>query len=294
MALSGQALRLRGCLLFSIIALCAPLRAQSTPTLTLKQAAPSTHSAALLPWLDLATSEPLSIAFSHDFSYDPKARDAKFKVVRSDWNLTRVRLALFEGQIDVVARGVIAQTRPTDIRSTVTLKRINITRLLEFMNVPRAREIEAIVSGTLGVEALAGDWKRVDVDLVAHDGTVCVSRVLLHQLLSPAFGGGLEPADVETALNKLFPGEKMIPINGLHIEGNLTGAVLHVSLPLRNEVLNIDLDPNIDAALLWQVWELLQNESLKGIREADWDFEVERTGLAPTAPAAAATPAPER
>ena len=220
--------------------------------------------------MELITTRPLALRLDHSLVYDPVARTAQ--VESSEWRVDRLETLIFGGAVSLHGHGSIGAERTDDVATTVTLKGIDVQALLRFLEVPRAADIEALADGTLAVQVRGGEFERVDVKLIGRPGTVRISRGLLKQILSPYFGGGLESAQVDKVLDQFFGGQRMIPLESMSIEGQLGMEKLTLQLPLRNEALNILIEPRIERGLLWEIWEYLKGAGLRNVSEIEWNM----------------------
>lgn len=225
---------------------------------------------AMLPWLSLDTSQPLVLRFNHDIQYDPAI--PKITVRKSEWSIERLRLAFFGGGAGMTGRGSIAESKATsgtldsDVATTITLSKVDIQEFLKFVQLPRAEEIEARVSGSLYVRVVRGDWAAFNVRLTTEPKSVRLSRGLIVQLLGGSLSSDEIHSRVDPVLNGTFGSAQMIPVDSMTIKGNLGSGQLDMNIPIRNEVLNIDFEPHIDRALLWQAWEYLKNAGIKDVK----------------------------
>ena len=53
----------------------------------------------------------------------------------------------------------------------------------------------------------------------------------------------------------------------------MSAVELSVVIPIRNEALNIDFEPRVDRALLWEIWTYLKDAGLKDVQMADWKID---------------------
>jgi hypothetical protein len=235
---------------------------------------PGTRPQPLISWFDLSSTQPLALTFEHDIELDPSPSAPRRVIVhRSQWQLGHLRIRAFGGQTELSGRGDIAEGRPSDLSTTMTLQGVDVQRILRFLNVPRADEIQARVGGQLGVRVLAGEWDRLDVDLTAEKDSVRVSRRLLIELLSSNTGDAeIEKAATE-AFNYQFGTSPMIPIDAMRIRGSLGQTRLSLSIPLSNKAMTIRFEPMVDRATLWEVWGLLQRAGLRDVGDIDWDIK---------------------
>lgn len=258
-------------LLFSVLSFIYPLgagvRAQS------EAAAGGTNApGTMLPWLSPATSRPLVMEFEHHVTYDPSG--PSFAVHRSRWRVDQLNVATFGGSATFTGRGEIGGGQSADVRTTLTLQTVDVQRALRFLQVPRAEEIEARVSGSVYLHILNGDWAAIEVDLYTEPDSVRLSREVIKTIL----GGSLQPdlieQRVEPTLTAHFGAARMIPIRSMRIRGRLDHAVLTLAIPLRNDALNIDFEPRIDRAGLWALWEFLRDAGLRDMPQiGQWEME---------------------
>jgi hypothetical protein len=216
----------------------------------------------LIPWAELAPPDPVALRIRHTILFNPE--DAGLQVKASDWTLDRLNLLIFDGMAHITGRGVTDATEPSDVSTTLTMTRIDVRRMMQFLNLPRTGEMEARVSGALGVEIRAGDWARLTVDLKAEPGTAYISRPLLNDLLTPGLGPETM-AQVDEIITRFFGTDLMIPLEGLTLTGALDRQVLALRIPVRIKTISALLEPRIERDLLWEIWKYLRNAGLKDI-----------------------------
>ncbi|MCL5270708.1 MAG: hypothetical protein M1457_09220, partial [bacterium] len=100
---------------------------------------------ALIPWAEPAPPDPIALRISHNVVYDPAGK--RIEVRESAWDLGRLNLLAFGGRAEIVGRGSGGQGRPSDAATPLTVERVDVRRVMEFLKLPRAGEIEALVSG---------------------------------------------------------------------------------------------------------------------------------------------------
>lgn len=223
-----------------------------------------------LEWIDSGTTQtsPIALSFRHSILYDPDP--LTIQVEESHWNLQRLDVRLFSGRALVQGRGTILPEAPDDVATTLTLEGIDLQGVLQFLTVPRANEIQALLSGMLAVAIRDGDWEHVEIDLHGEEGSVYLSRPLIKDLLGTYLGNAVTPEQVDQTLSHYYGDQTMIPLSDVRLRGELGRQMLELSIPLRNQALNIDLNPRIERDLLWEIWEYLRDAGLKDVEDIDW------------------------
>ena len=252
---------------FAWIAAMPWVHAQSSPPTT-STAEREELPEPLVGWAALPTSRPLQLSIEHSVEYRPAAYT--IRVAHSNWRIDQLAIDSFGGQLLVQGRGNVGSQLPADLTTTLTLNAVDIQRVLQFLAVPQASQIRGKLEGTAGIQILAGDWHRVDLDLRTLPNTVYLHRRLIKQLLGSTIGGGLTGAQIDQTLNHHFGPVAMIPFSPMSIRGKLGEHKVQISVPLRNEALSIDFEPLVDRKLLWDLWQFLKNSGLKDVKDIDW------------------------
>lgn len=238
--------------------------------LALLAAAPGhgAEPAPMLPWLKLSENSPPAIRHRHEIVYDPVEKTASVKLSRLE--LEGLAFEAFGGKTQLIADADVAPGHPADLATTLTLTSVDIQRVLSFLELPRAAEVEALAGGSIAVEVHAGEWRRVEVSLSAAPGSARMSRRLLIDLLTRYLNGVIEPEKIHAAVDHYYgPDAKMIPLADLELSGRLDRQVLAMKLPLHNDAMAIVLEPRIEAPLLWDLWEYLRGKGLQDVSGFD-------------------------
>ncbi len=223
----------------------------------------------LLPWLDPATSRPLALSIRHQILFDRSA--ATILVEESRWQLDWLDLNLWDGRVRVAGEGRVLAGRSASLATSITLGRVELSEAMAFFQLPRAREVRAQVSGRVRLEFGEGEWSRIAIAAHGAPGTVFLSRGLIKDLLANQHAGALAGDYVDSVLDQRWPNELMIPFNEVNVEGELTRERLIIRVPLRNELLNLDFNPQIDNRVLWWVWEQLMTVLRGNLSRVDWE-----------------------
>lgn len=199
-----------------------------------------------------------------------EARDVEIRGAwsRPEWLLEHFEARTFEGRLVATGRGVWETVDRPVVSLEVEVEDVDLNALLKAFNVARADQIRARVRGRARLESEGRDWKVLDLDLVGMEGTVFLSRKLLYDILSPSLTEVLTRKQIDDALNSVYGRKQMIPFEELGFEGSLRPRSLNLRLPLRNEVLDLDIEPQIDRELLWDIYDELVEVGAENVRGA--------------------------
>jgi len=185
---------------------------------------------------------------------------------RPRWTLERFEAQTFGGRLWASGEGNWGTRERPSVSLEVGAEGIDLQALLKTFKVARADQIEARVAGRMMLEAEGRNWRVLSLDLVGEEGTVKLSRQLLYDILSPSMSEVLTKKQIDEALDSAFGREQMIPFRQLSFEGGLRPETLNLRLPLQNEVLDLDIEPQIDRELLWDLWDELSQIGLDNLR----------------------------
>lgn len=185
---------------------------------------------------------------------------------RPEWVLEHFEAQTFGGRLAATGRGAWGTADRPVVSLEVEMEDVDLNALLKAFNVARADQIRARVRGRAHLEAEGRDWKVLDLDLIGKEGTVFLSRKLLYDILSPSLTEVLTRKQIDDALNSVYGRKQMIPFEELSFEGSLTPRSLNLRLPLRNEVLDLDIEPQIDRELLWDIYDELAEVGAENVR----------------------------
>lgn len=187
---------------------------------------------------------------------------------RPRWTLDSFQAKAFGGSLKAFGSGEWGTPDRPIVSLDLQVDGVDLQAMLKAFNVSRAEQIQARVRGRVHLEAEGRKWSVLDLDLVGEEGTVMLSRQLLYDILSPSLAEVLTRKQIDDALNSAFGRRDMIPFDELSFEGGLTPTTLNLRLPLQNEVLDLDIEPQIDRELLWDIWDELSQigaENLRGL-----------------------------
>lgn len=218
------------------------------------------------------TLAPLTATSLRAGRYEARDLTVRGSWQRPRWTLEQLDARAFGGHVRAFGGGVWGTRDRPVVSLELQVEGVDLQALLKSFNVARAEEIRGRVTGRIHLEAVGRNWSVLDLDLVGEEGTVMLSRQLLYDILSPSLTEVLTRKQIDDALNSAFGRRVMIPFDELSFEGGLTPTTLNLRLPLQNEVLDLDIEPQIDRELLWDIWdELVQigAENIRGIGEGD-------------------------
>ena len=244
---------------------------------SVKAAQAGEASPVLVPWFSPATTRPLEMTLNHDLTYDPQSK--QLEINESRWGLRRMVLSTCGGRVGVWGQGEIVPGQVEDIACTVTLRGVQAQQFMKMLELPREGEIRGELNGWVALDVSRGQWRRVELHLSAREGTAFVSRRLIREILASQLGGGVEPATVDQVIDRVFPGRGMIPFENVRLDGRLGQQKLKVTIPLRNEVLDIKFEPQIDSALLWEAWGLIRDKGgawWERVKSVQWSSQAGR------------------
>jgi hypothetical protein len=190
------------------------------------------------------------------------------------WKLDNASGEIFGGMIIASGQGRWGTNLTPQVSLDLQGHGVALQDLLRAFNSPRAGQVQARIGGAMRVEAEGRDWRVLNMEFYGEEGTVFIHRQLLYDLLAPSFTEALKKEDVEKALNSVFGDAQMIPFDEMRISGSLSPGKLNMKLPLRNEPLNLLIEPQIDRELVWDAYDFLVKMGLENIRSRE--FEVER------------------
>lgn len=210
----------------------------------------------------------LRIASLQAGAYD--ARDLALRGAwrRPAWTLERFEARTFGGRLWASGHGEWGTRERPVVSLEVGAEGIDLQDLLKAFKIGKADQVEARVAGRMLLEAEGRNWKLLNLDLVGEEGTVKLSRQLLYDILSPSMSEVLTKKQIDDALDSAFGRQQMIPFQRVSFEGGLRPETLNLRLPLQNEVLDLDIEPQIDRELLWDLWDELTQigwENLRGL-----------------------------
>lgn len=202
--------------------------------------------------------------------YEIRDIEARGRWLRPSWTLEEVRASAFSGRLRIEGEGVWEAGSPPSVSLALELEGLDLHELLRVFNIPKADQVRAKISGSMHVKAEGRRWEILDFDLHGDEGSVYLDRQLIYDILAPSFSEVLTQKQVEQTLNSVFGNAKMIPFVEMSFQGSLAPEALRLRLPLRNAALDLDIEPRIDRALLWDIWDKLIETGLDNVR----DFEV--------------------
>lgn len=185
---------------------------------------------------------------------------------RPNWTLELLEAEAFGGRFRAFGQGAWGTRDRPIVSLELQVVSVDLQALLKAFEVERAGQIRARVSGRVHLEAEGRNWRVLDLDLTGEQGTVLLNRQLLYDILSPSLTEVLTRKQIDDALNSAFGRRQMIPFDEVGFEGGLTPTTLNLRLPLQNEVLDLDIEPQIDRELLWDIWDELVQIGADNIR----------------------------
>jgi hypothetical protein len=210
-----------------------------------------------LTMVRLHGERPLVAEIRHDVTIDLKTRAVRVRQVAAQ--VRHAELELFGGQVTAQAAARIDDARTTDLQVTLTLSRIDLRAAMQALALPRAGDLEGLASGELALEMNDRVFTRARVRVEIAEGSGKISRGLLAQMLGFNLNDDVM-AQFEKALTDNYGAERMIPLAGFKLTGGMEAGVLRLTLPIRNEALEVTLEPRIEAPLLWNGWSYVQRE----------------------------------
>ncbi len=184
-----------------------------------------------------------------------------------EFRLESLRANVFGGELTISGHGRWGTDEDLRLSVDMQVEGVDLTEMLVAFAIPRAAEIRATISGSLHLETLGREWRKLDLDVHGHEGTVYLSRPLLYDILGERFGAGVPRPVIDVTLDGVFGGdEDMIPFREMAFQGSLAGDKLRLVLPLRNDALDILIEPRVDRGLLWDIWDRLVEAAAKNIR----------------------------
>jgi hypothetical protein len=198
--------------------------------------------------------------------YDARNLELRGAWDRPRWTLDRFEAEAFGGRLWAFGNGEWGTRERPLVSLEVGAEGIDLQDLLKTFKVARADQIEARVRGRVHLVADGRRWSVLDLDLVGEENTVRLSRELLYEILSPSLTQVLTRKQIDDALDSAFGPQEMIPFRELSFEGGLRPKTLNLRLPLENEVLDLDIEPQIDRELLWDIWDELAKIGMDNIR----------------------------
>ena len=192
--------------------------------------------------------------------------EARGRWLRPSWTLEEVRASAFSGRLRIEGEGVWEAGSPPLVSLALELEGLDLHELLRAFNIPKADQIRARMSGSMHIKAEGRSWEILDFDLHADEGSVYLDRQLIYDILAPSFSEVLTQEQVAQTLNSVFGDAKMIPFEEMSFRGSLAPDALRLRLPLRNEALDLDIEPRIDRVLLWDIWDKLIETGLENVR----------------------------
>lgn len=216
-----------------------------------------------LETLDLNT---LNIASLEAGAYDAQEIELRGSWRRPFWTLDHFEARSFGGRLWASGRGEWGTRERPIVSLEVGADGVDLQALLKTFDVKQADQLEARVRGRMILEAEGRNWKVLNLDLVGEEGTVKLSRQLLYDILSPSLTEVLTRKQIDDALDSAFGRQQMIPFQELSFEGGLRPDTLNLRLPLQNEVLDLDIEPQIERELLWDLWDELAQIGMDNLR----------------------------
>lgn len=208
----------------------------------------------------------MSVASLKAGAYDAREVSLRGAWRRPDWTLQHFEARTFEGRLWASGHGQWGTRERPIVSLEVGVRDVDLQALLKTFEVARADQMEARVRGRMRLEAEGREWRILNLDLIGEEGTVKLSRQLLYDILSPSLTEVLTRQQIDEALDSAFGREEMIPFEELSFEGGLRPETLNLRLPLQNEVLDLDIEPQIDRELLWDLWDQLTEIGLDNLR----------------------------
>ncbi len=260
----------RALLLGALCLLFYPDAAAQPPAESLlrERPAPASYPDPIVPWLGLPSDAPPILHYRHDIRIGPPG--AGLSIRESRWQADRLKLLGFGGSLGLVGVGTVSAEAPLDLATTVTLETIDLNAVLRYLQLPRAEEIEGRVSGTVHLSLLGREWRRIDVALHAPAGTVRIHRRLIADVLTTYLSEQLSREEIYASLDQAYRGIEMIPFDAVRVNGRFDQQTLNLRVPLRNEILNLDLEPRIERAILWDLWDLLRRTGFEELEDIEW------------------------
>lgn len=207
-------------------------------------------------WADLAGSRPIQVTLSHDLELTTGPQP--LHVTDSHWHIQRLALAVFDGRVDIEAAGRVRQQRLGNLRTTVTLHRADVQRMMRFLSIGPAGDVRGRATGWFAFHIHQGRWQSIEIHLRSEPGTLKIRRHLLKELLVARTGVGIEPGKIDDILDAHYgSGTEMLPMGRTTLEGRLDRDQLRMNLPLGNQALTIRLEPRIERRLLKDILEVL-------------------------------------
>jgi hypothetical protein len=199
-----------------------------------------------------------------------------------DWRLDRLEARLFDGFVRLEGNGYWGTDGPPRVSLSIESRGIDLQRLLEAMQIPRADEVRARLEGTLRVEAVGRQWRIMDFDMRGAPGSVYLSRRMIYDALAPKFGATLSRAEIEAILDRSFgPEFEMMPFFQSGLSGGLSAESLDLDLRVENRPMRLRVEPRIERELLWEIFDSLLKTGLDRIKGV---------GAGPPPPAGGRTP----
>lgn len=233
-------------------------------------AAQSDTTSYMLPWLQVSPTSA-TLTFRHEASWTPE-RGVQWRAL--DWDAAGWRFAAWGGELTltITGEGNAPALASLDQRATLTLQHVDLSSMMKQFEVPRARELEGRVSGTLAFELDGKKWREVLVDLQTEPGSTFIDRGLLGDMLGKYLYGALDPKTLDDTLNHYYGAQtRRIPLESVAIRGQLNQGALRLDVPLVNEALSIRLEPRVEEHLLWELWALVSDKSFNAMNDLKVD-----------------------
>lgn len=196
---------------------------------------------------------------------------------RPNWEIERASVEIFGGLITLSGEGRWGTNEEPRVSLLVQGHGVALQPLLRAFNAPRADQVQARIGGAMKLEAVGRDWNVLNMQIYSEEGTVFLDRRLIYDLLAPAFAEVLTKEQVDEALNNAFGDAQMIPFDQMSLGGALSPDQLVMELPLRNEALNLDIEPRVDRELVWDAYDFLRKMGLENIKSRSFGLENEAT-----------------
>lgn len=210
---------------------------------------------------------------------------------RPTWNVEKLEAGVFGGRIELAGSGRWGTNETPAVSVTLKGESLDFHELLKAFNVPRAEQVRGRVSGRMRIESVGRDWKIMALDVGGDEGTVFLDRALIAEIISYSLATPVTNPKVrevletlEAGLTQSYGNQPLVPMREMRIQGNLEPGILHLWLPLRNDVVNILLEPKIEREVVWESWDYLVKAGAENVKGMKMDAETERVNDPPADP----------
>lgn len=188
--------------------------------------------------------------------------------LRPNWTLDRLGGDLYGGRIEITGDGEWGTIDHPLVSLEVRFEGVDATRLLQDFNIPRAGEVRGKLMGSVKLRSDGRHWEVLDFDLRGEEGSVYLDRELIYDIPGLIVEGGLTQEDVDLVLDGSFGDAEAIPFEEVGLAGGLTEETLRLRVPLKTVGGNLDIDfqPRIERAILWDIWDAALGAGLENVR----------------------------